>query len=123
MFLVCHLAHRPPDADSLAAFVSRYPQGLLLTRSNSSFSADYRFAVAARTTAGAFGDAAITLTLVAGVDWPARQPARLSLFHYSLKDPAAHPSTRVDDALWLAPGCSPQSTAQASKDGEDGETD
>jgi hypothetical protein len=120
MFLVCHLAHRPPDADSLAAFVSRYPQGLLLTRSNSSFSADYGFA--ARTTAGAFGDAAITLTLLGGVDWPGRRPARLSLFHYSLKDPETHPSTRVDDALWLAPGCSPQSNARASKD-EDGETD
>jgi hypothetical protein len=121
LFLVCHLARRPPDADSLAAFVSRYPQGLLLARSNSSFSADYGFA--AGTTSSRFGDAAITLTPLAGVDWPGRQPARLRLFHYSLIDPKAHPPTRLSDALWLAPGCSPQSNAQTSKDDENGETE
>jgi len=114
MFLVCYLAHRPPDADSLAAFVSLYPQGLLLARSTSSFSSDYGFAPGA--TSGSFGGAAVTLTPLLGVDWPGRQPARLSLFRYSLVHPETHPPTHMGDALWRAPGCTPLIQPQMTED-------
>ncbi|HEU4953338.1 MAG TPA: hypothetical protein VFT28_02135, partial [Gemmatimonadales bacterium] len=113
MFLVCYLAPRPPDADSLAAFVSLYPQGLLLTRSASSFSSDYGFAPGA--TAGTFGDATVSLTSLAEEDWPGRHPERLSLFRYSLVHPEAHAPTHPGDALWRAPGCTPLSNPQGQE--------
>jgi hypothetical protein len=117
MFLVCHLAHRPPDADSLAAFASLYPHGLLLVRSTSSFSSDYGFAPGA--SSGRFGDVTITLAPVGALDWPGRRPARLSLFRYSVVDPEVHPPMRVEDGLWRAPGCSPSTTAHMRRYNED----
>ena len=80
IFLARGAPNRQLDPDSLATFLRRHPQGVIVALSGSRFSRLLDLASGARN--ATVGDISLRLTLVHAIVWPGRDPATLMMFRY-----------------------------------------
>lgn len=83
VFLAPGAPNRRLDRDSLLAFVTRHPRGVLVVLSGSRFSA--ALGIDSGATSAILGGTPARLEKVRSLPWPGRQPAELTVFRYATR--------------------------------------